>query len=101
MKVGFCTIGSNESCREFPKEFGKAGGFPKLERLHLSALCLEELPKLDDGAMPRLKSFSLFDCKRLTKMPDGMERLTTVEELTVENCEGWEAMRNAGTIRRN
>eukprot|EP01018_Ginkgo_biloba_P008397 Gb_25815 [translate_table: standard] len=89
----FLTIGSNESCREFPKEFGKAGGFPKLERLHLSALCLEELPKLEDGAMPRLKSFSLFDCKMLTKMPDGMERLTTLEELTVENCEGWKDMK--------
>eukprot|EP01018_Ginkgo_biloba_P019072 Gb_40740 [translate_table: standard] len=90
------SMGSNESCRELPTEFGKAGGFPKLERFHLSALDLEELPKLEDGAMPRLKSFTVFDCKMLSKMPDGMERLTSLEEISVEHCEEWKAMKAGG-----
>eukprot|EP01018_Ginkgo_biloba_P019062 Gb_20272 [translate_table: standard] len=78
------------------RRFGKAEGFPKLERFHLSALNLEELPKLENGAMPRLKSFTVFDCKMPSKIPDGMELLTSLEEISLENCEEWKAMKAGG-----
>eukprot|EP01018_Ginkgo_biloba_P008402 Gb_25817 [translate_table: standard] len=84
----------NRCCLKLRKEFGKSGGFPKLERLGLFYLTsLEEFPKLEDGAMPCLKTLRVWRCGRLKKRPDGIERLNNLEQIHVDDCGGWETMK--------
>eukprot|EP01018_Ginkgo_biloba_P006723 Gb_01077 [translate_table: standard] len=63
--------------------FGRAGGFPMLEKLDLHSLHqLESVVEVvEEGAMPRLKKFIVFDCDQLRKLPLGMERLKSLEAL--------------------
>eukprot|EP01018_Ginkgo_biloba_P014680 Gb_01300 [translate_table: standard] len=85
------SLSQNTCCLKLRKEFGKSGGFPKLERLELiSFYSLEEFPDLEYGAMPRLKSLRVGYCGRLTKRPDGLERLINLEQIYVYRCGGWE-----------
>eukprot|EP01018_Ginkgo_biloba_P026722 Gb_32662 [translate_table: standard] len=74
-----------------------SGGFPKLERLELMHFAsLEEFPKLEDGAMPCLKSLTVHYCPGLKKSPDGIERLINLEEIDVDGCGRWETMKAGG-----
>ncbi|GLJ13077.1 hypothetical protein SUGI_0204730 [Cryptomeria japonica] len=71
----------NGSCREIAEAFGKSGGFPKLRFLLIKDFPgLEEFPKLEDGAMPRLEVFKLQECNRLRKVPEGLEELKMLKE---------------------
>eukprot|EP01018_Ginkgo_biloba_P022971 Gb_24281 [translate_table: standard] len=81
----------NKSCNVLRNEFGKSGGFPKLEKLVLTNFqVLEELPVLEDGAMPMLRLLEVSESPRLKKMPEGLEGLRNLEELRVYWCRKWQ-----------
>ncbi|GLJ52626.1 hypothetical protein SUGI_1120070 [Cryptomeria japonica] len=98
-------MGYNESCRELPKAFGKSGGFPQLRILHLDGLVsLEEIPELEDGAMPCLQEFRIYQCGGINDSPklkkvEGLERL---KRLKIFYCrkstlhESWESLEEGG-----
>ncbi|XP_057873206.2 putative disease resistance protein RGA3 [Cryptomeria japonica] len=56
----------NQSCRELPNGFGESGGFPQLRLFWISSFTLlEEFPELEEGTMPCLENFYLFNCPKL------------------------------------
>ncbi|GLJ21399.1 hypothetical protein SUGI_0393980 [Cryptomeria japonica] len=66
----------NIRCRELPKAFGKAGGFPQLRFLKIGWFReLEEFPELEEGAMACLEELVLFMCLKVKKVGEGLERL--------------------------
>eukprot|EP01018_Ginkgo_biloba_P008581 Gb_26463 [translate_table: standard] len=89
---------TNNRCRLLPKEFGKSGGFPKLELLELNDFPnLEELPRIEEGGMPSLKTLDLYSLPLLKRMvEEGLELLTTLEELSVVDCGEWEEATKEG-----
>eukprot|EP01018_Ginkgo_biloba_P008723 Gb_40379 [translate_table: standard] len=82
---------TNRKCSELRKEFGKRGGFPKLETLQLwNFPKLEELPIMEEGAMPNLKILKLDSLPLVKRMAEGLQRLTSLEEIYLEGCTAWE-----------
>ncbi|KAJ6748562.1 hypothetical protein OIU79_029638 [Salix purpurea] len=69
--------------RQYGKDFCKAGGFPKLEVLIIASLVLEEWTELEEGALPRLKYLHFHSCSSLRMLPEGLQFVTTVEELVL------------------
>ncbi|CAL8120792.1 unnamed protein product [Prunus armeniaca] len=57
-------------------------GFPFLEFLSLSTLELKEW-KVDKGVMPSLCKLQIVDCLYLETVPDGLQYITTLKELTI------------------
>ncbi|XP_021300772.1 putative disease resistance RPP13-like protein 2 [Herrania umbratica] len=60
------------------------GGFPKLGVLKLWMLHKLSCWTVQDGAMPLLRELEIRCCKNL-KVPDGLEKLITLKELTLTN----------------
>lgn len=76
---------SNEKCRSFPAEFGEPHAFPKLKNLIIEDFyCLENLPTLQDKAMPTLMHLEIKNCMRLKHIPEGLENLKSLEELELD-----------------
>lgn len=74
----------NDECIEFPKEFGEPMAFRKLEWLEVNRFkCLEKFPSLPDNAMPMLKHLEFYYCNHLKNMPEGLERLQSLQEVEV------------------
>jgi len=74
----------NDECIEFPKEFGEPMAFPKLEWLEVNKFNrLERFPSLPENAMPMLKHLEICYCNRLKNMPEGLERLQSLQEVEV------------------
>ena len=69
--------------RQLGKDFCKAGGFPKLEVLIIASRVLEEWTELEEGALPRLKYLHFHNCLNLRMLPEGLQFVTTVEELVL------------------
>ncbi|KAL9335240.1 hypothetical protein Peur_072421 [Populus x canadensis] len=69
--------------RQLRKDFCKAGGFPKLEVLIIASRVLEEWTELEEGALPRLKYLHFHSCLNLRMLPEGLQFVTTVEELVL------------------
>lgn len=69
--------------RQLGKDFCKAGGFPKLEVLIIASRVLEEWTELEEGALPRLKYLHFHSCLNLRMLPEGLQFVTTVEELVL------------------
>jgi hypothetical protein len=90
----------NDECIEFPKEFGEPMAFPKLEWLEVNRFnCLEKFPSLPENAMPMLKHLEFYYCNRLKNMPEGLERLQSLQEvgvwITLDDPREAEDLRNA------
>ncbi|GLJ19683.1 hypothetical protein SUGI_0356570 [Cryptomeria japonica] len=67
---------NDSKCRELPKEFGESGGFPKLVKLQIEDFpLLEELPALEEGAMPRLEGLGIMNCPLVKRVPEGLEQI--------------------------
>ncbi|PON35580.1 LRR domain containing protein [Trema orientale] len=61
-----------------------AGGFAQLEILELEYLELLEELDVEESALPKLKSFHISSCFRLTNISEGMKFVTTLQELEIK-----------------
>ncbi|XP_021834549.1 probable disease resistance RPP8-like protein 2 [Prunus avium] len=61
------------------------GGFPLLEFLSLSDLMHLKEWKVEKGAMPSLCRLHICNCQKLEAVPDGLQYISTLRELTI----GW------------
>nr|XP_011470489.1 PREDICTED: probable disease resistance RPP8-like protein 2 [Fragaria vesca subsp. vesca] len=59
------------------------GGFPNLEFLYLEGLPELKEWRLEKGAMPRLRRLCIDHCTELKAVPDGLQYIKTLKELTV------------------
>jgi len=70
-----------------PEEFGENGAFSLLEIFSLVGLeKLEELPKIEEGAMASLQIFTIMDCQALTMLPLSYFELKTLQKLRIYDC---------------
>ncbi|XP_057832592.2 probable disease resistance protein At1g61300 [Cryptomeria japonica] len=73
--------------KKFPEEFGKGGGFPKLEVFSVVEVeKLEQLPMVDEGALPSLKILTIMKCEELQSLPQCYWNLKSVEKIRVYGC---------------
>nr|XP_011469575.1 PREDICTED: probable disease resistance RPP8-like protein 2 isoform X2 [Fragaria vesca subsp. vesca] len=80
LKVLFLRMGALKSeTMVFSKE-----GFPQLEFLSLLGLCELKEWTVEEGAMPRLYSLHIGYCWRLRAVPDGLQHILTLKELTIK-----------------
>ncbi|KAK9724100.1 hypothetical protein RND81_05G048300 [Saponaria officinalis] len=52
-----------------------SGSFPELEELHMSHLTNLEEWIVEEGALPKLKRLSIFSCRKLKRIPEGLSSL--------------------------
>ncbi|GLJ28852.1 hypothetical protein SUGI_0568530 [Cryptomeria japonica] len=72
---------------KFPEEFGKGGGFPKLEVFSVVEVDkLEQLPMVEEGALPSLKILTIMKCEALQRLPQCYWNLKNVEKIRVYGC---------------
>ncbi|GLJ28849.1 hypothetical protein SUGI_0568490 [Cryptomeria japonica] len=72
---------------KFPEEFGKRGGFPKLEVLSVVGLeKLEQMPMVEEGALPSLKILTIMKCEAVQRLPQCYWNLKNVEKISVYGC---------------
>ncbi|CAL8120816.1 unnamed protein product [Prunus armeniaca] len=60
------------------------GGFPFLEFLSLGWLWMLKEWRVEKGAMPRLCRLQIEECYHLEAVPDGLQYITTLKELTIK-----------------
>ena len=85
--------------------------FLQLQNLHIYYLTPLKKWTLDDGAMPYLEDLMVCDSQNLTRLPQGLKRLTRLEKLTLrdmlaalfarlnrDNREDWENIRHIPSI---
>lgn len=75
------TLWQAYDAKQIGKEFCEAGGFPKLEVLSIASRVLEEWTNIEEGALPSLKYLNLHNCLRLRMLPEGLQFVTTLEQL--------------------
>ncbi|KAJ4977459.1 hypothetical protein NE237_002565 [Protea cynaroides] len=68
---------------EGKKMICSGGGFAKLQTLELMMLIKLEDMKVEQGAFPCLKVFSIWECQQLKMLPDGLRHVTTLQELNL------------------
>ncbi len=66
-----------------PKSFTCCGAFPALIRLKLSCYLLVEFPKVDQGALPKLRTINFNGCLALETLPLSLEVLPNFSNLIV------------------
>ncbi|KAH9292896.1 hypothetical protein KI387_041918 [Taxus chinensis] len=72
---------------KLPKEFGERGAFPKLEVFSLVNLeKLEEVPVVEEGAMPSLKTLTIMECEALQMLSESYWNLKSMEKIRVYGC---------------
>ncbi|CAA7407863.1 unnamed protein product [Spirodela intermedia] len=61
------------------------GGFPQLQHLVLDSL--ENLKRwvAVAGTMPRLRSLKIYGCRKLALLPEGLQHMTALKDLTLLN----------------
>ncbi|XP_058114550.1 putative disease resistance protein At1g50180 [Magnolia sinica] len=65
-----------------------AQGFPLLESLYLHKLDELEEWRVDEGAMPSLLHLQIQECKKLKKLPEGLQHVTTLKKLELGRMPG-------------
>ncbi|OAY50635.1 probable disease resistance RPP8-like protein 2 [Manihot esculenta] len=78
------------------KEFCNAGGYPKLETLLISSMDLVEWTEIVNGAFPSLKKLKFKDCPNLRFLPEGLQHISTIQELVLWPSHGDLARRLKG-----
>ncbi|KAF8400590.1 hypothetical protein HHK36_013889 [Tetracentron sinense] len=98
LHLGFCKLEQDpfatlerlpklQSLRLLPDAYSGRGmrcssrGFPQLEVLEIRKLNQLEHWTVEEGAMPNLKSLSLNECSMLKMLPEGLRRITTLQNL--------------------
>ncbi|GLJ46817.1 hypothetical protein SUGI_0987270 [Cryptomeria japonica] len=75
------------SIGKFPEEFGKGGAFPKLEEFSIVELeKLQQMPMVEDGSLPSLKTLTIMKCEALQILPECYWNLKSVEKIRVYGC---------------
>ncbi|PRQ57210.1 putative leucine-rich repeat domain, L domain-containing protein [Rosa chinensis] len=59
------------------------GGFPHLEFLTLDYVVMLKEWRVEKEAMPRLQRLRISGCRGLRAVPDGLQEITTLKELTI------------------
>lgn len=67
------------------KEFCNAGGFPALETLTIASQFLVEWTEIATGAFPSLRSLSFRCCLSLIFLPEGLQNISTLQELYLDS----------------
>ncbi|KAF5198413.1 Disease resistance protein rpp13 protein [Thalictrum thalictroides] len=75
------TLWHAHDAKTIGKEFCRVGGFLKLEVLVIASRVLEEWTELEEGAFPSLKYLHVRNCLKLRMLPEGLQHLTTLQEL--------------------
>ncbi|XP_058008446.1 disease resistance protein RPM1-like [Hevea brasiliensis] len=65
------------------KEFCDVGGFPELETLIIASENLVEWTEIVNGAFPSLRYLRFYGCRKLRFLPEGLQNISTVQELFV------------------
>ncbi|XP_027061103.1 disease resistance protein RPM1-like [Coffea arabica] len=60
------------------------GGFPKLSKLHLEELLQLDCVEIEEGSLPSLKELALIRCLALKLLPEGIEHITSLQNLQLE-----------------
>ncbi|KAF2320541.1 hypothetical protein GH714_028139 [Hevea brasiliensis] len=63
------------------KEFCEAGGYPELETLSITSRDLVEWTEIVNGAFPSLRSLQFEFCRNLRFLPEGLQHISTIQEL--------------------
>ncbi|KDP32758.1 hypothetical protein JCGZ_12050 [Jatropha curcas] len=85
-KLKLLYIGDAYKVKCIGKEFCKAGGFPKLETLVFSSeRFLVEWTEIVNGAFPSLRHLEFHNCMNLSFLPEGLQNISTLEELILFN----------------
>ncbi|KAK9911063.1 hypothetical protein M0R45_034987 [Rubus argutus] len=74
------------------------GGFTHLEILSLFWLKRLEEWRVEKGAMPGLGRLHIKNCQKLKEVPDGVQHITTLKELTIDDMPSafWRRVREGG-----
>lgn len=73
--------------KKFPQEFGDKEAFSLLKIFSIVGLCeLEELPILQEGAMPLLQTFIIVECSALKEFPKSYSDLKTLQTIKISGC---------------
>jgi len=67
------------------KEFCNAGGFPALETLTIASEFLVEWTEIATGAFPSLRSLRFRCCLSLIFLPEGLQNISTLQELYLDS----------------
>ncbi|GLJ28457.1 hypothetical protein SUGI_0559840 [Cryptomeria japonica] len=72
---------------KFPEEFGKERAFPNLEVFSIVGMKkIEQLPRVEEGALPSLKRLTIMKCEALQMLPQCYWNLKSVEKIRVYGC---------------
>ncbi|KAJ4843799.1 hypothetical protein Tsubulata_009986 [Turnera subulata] len=80
-KLRHLTLWNAYKAKQIGKEFCKAGGFPVLETLTIASDFLVEWTEIVQGAFPSLKCLGLRNCLSLKFLPEGLQTISTLDEL--------------------
>ncbi|KAL1194383.1 putative disease resistance protein [Cardamine amara subsp. amara] len=62
------------------------GGFPQLQKLEFWGLEEWEEWIVEEGSMPLLHTLSIYYCRKLKELPDGLRFITSLKELNIYRC---------------
>ncbi|KAJ9174375.1 hypothetical protein P3X46_017402 [Hevea brasiliensis] len=65
------------------KKFCDVGGFPELETLIISSKNLVDWTEIVNGAFPSLRCLRFYGCRKLRFLPEGLQNISTIQELFV------------------
>jgi disease resistance protein RPM1 len=62
----------------------KVGWFPKLNKLNIVELAQLDSLVMEEGALPTIQELNLISCPELKMLPEGIEHLTKLKKLHLE-----------------
>ncbi|XP_058009869.1 disease resistance protein RPM1-like [Hevea brasiliensis] len=87
-KLKHLTLWEAYKAKLIGKEFCDVGGFPELETLIITSTNLVEWTEIVNGAFPSLRYLRFDYCDKLRFLPEGLQNISTVQELYVTYLHG-------------
>ncbi|KAF2298601.1 hypothetical protein GH714_024285 [Hevea brasiliensis] len=82
-KLKHLTLWEAYKAKLIGKEFCDGGGFPELKALKIASKNLVEWTKIVNGAFPSLRYLGFYGCRKLRFLPEGLQNISTIQELFV------------------
>jgi hypothetical protein len=79
-------IEAGESLKYFPKFFTISGSFPSLIKFQIYCTHLIKFPKMQAGALSKVRTLQFSYCNSLKTLPLSLELLTSLKILILDNC---------------